>query len=220
MSLTIPTVLNGLTGNVNSLLNAFPNQFQFAGSSANFGTVSGVTGSFYSVVAATGVFITLQANAISLGTAATTLATNCFVGSLASTGPATALLYNPVVARGVITTASGAYVSAVTVPAGWWRGQYSVNLSSVPSNAAVKAQMMLAGGTALADSVAQCSNLPSTATSGLGAVTVTTPAQADNLSGLSHFVTTAGSTLVTVGLSTTAGVPIVSNGSLELFQLN
>ena len=214
MSIIIPPILQGLTNALTTQLSSYPNQFSFAGQSANFATVSANTGAYYSLTAATGSFVQVQAGTYynSTGTQLT-LESGVFCGSLASTGAGTALLYTPIVQRGIATaSSSGSYVSGLSVGPGWYRASYSVAVPSIPPAAKMTAQLTF-GGTALGDSISYASNYAPTV--GLGATAVV---QNTHLAGFSHF---APSATGTVGLSVvcSSGVCVLGGGALELYQM-
>ena len=190
---------------------------------ATFTSLYAATGGFSSLQAGTGTFSTLMGtttgvSSLYLVNALTTLTTNAYVATLASTGAANPLVYSTTVNRGVAATGPDSFISTLTLTPGWWRAAYSIDLASVPSNATVKAQL-LSNGVVLPDSVSMEANLAPTATSGLGAITVTQPAKPATLVGFSHFALASNATL-TASLSCTSGTALVQNGSFEAMLLN
>ena len=226
MSILSP-IVNGLPGSittaVNSQLSSLPQTFNFSGNSATFAVVSAATGCFTSLLASTGGFTSVQSGSYYNATGQSLVLTpGAFVGSLASTGASTALLYNPITYRGpIVPTASGSsgYISSLTLTSpAWTKAAYSVCLSSVPSGATVKAQCLL-NGTVLPDSVSMDSNLVQTGTAGLNTVALTAPPAATVLTGFSHFVSTAGSALTLSLACTPTGTCVAVGGALEVFQM-
>ena len=219
MSIVIPPVLNGLTTTLNTLLSSYNNQFSFVGSSANFASVVGITGAFSSLAAATGTFVNVQSTNVQASTyynstgTQLTLESGVFCGSLASTGAGTALLYTPIVQRGIATaSSSGSYVSGLSVGPGWYRASYSVAVASIPPAAKMTAQLTF-GGTALGDSICYSSNYPPTV--GLGATAVV---QNTHLVGFSHFAPSATGT-VALSVVCSTGTCVLGGGALELYQM-
>ena len=203
-----------ITPQMNALLSGLQNQFAYAGSTSSFGLVQGISGAFTSLSSATGMFGSVNAPSYYSSGQLLTSNPGVFVGSLASTGAGT-MLYNPIMSRGTGVTPSytGTLVNGLALSAGWNRAQYSIALS-VPSGATVRAQCVLAG-TTLADSQSQQSNIAPTSSIGV----VTAAVQSTTLSGSTHFVNASTGASFAVTLTSSAGVPVVSSGSLELFQL-
>ena len=209
---------SGVTTQINTLLASLPNQYQLAGSTSSFAVIQGITGSFTSLGAATGSF-TSVVGANYYNSASQLLTTNpaVYVGSCASTGAASQLLYTTIMTRGTITPSytgsSTTLVNGLALSPGWTRAQYSLALT-IPAGSTVKAQCSLAG-TVLSDSLAQQSNIAPTSSIGV----VTAAVQSGSLIGVTHFVNPTANASFTVSLTSTAGVPVVSSGSLEVFQL-
>ena len=83
-----------------------------------------------------------------------------FVGSIVSTGASTSMLLTPIVQRNIASaTTTGTYVSSLSLPAGWYRAQYSINVGTLPPSAKITSTL-LRNGTALSDATASDSNMP------------------------------------------------------------
>ena len=218
------SILPNLQNQLTTLLAGLLQQFAFAGSTAQFSTVQGISGAFTSLGAATGVFTSLSAASGSFTSCSSlnyyngaglqlTQTTAAFVGSLASTGAGT-LLYNPITYRNCTPSLTGtSLVNSISIAPGWTRASYSVNLT-IPPASTITAQCTFAG-TVLPDSTVMQSNIAPTPS--LGMTTAVT--QSVSLSGFTHFVASATGAF-TVQLSSSTGTSVLRNGSLELFQLS
>ena len=214
MSIIIPPILQGLTNALTTKLSAYPNQFSFAGQSANFSTISANTGAYWSLTAATGSFVQVQSSSYyNASGAQLTLESGVFCGSLASTGSGSAMLFTPIVQRGIQSaTTTGSYVSGLSVGPGWYRASYSVAIPTLPPAAKMTASVTL-GGTVLADSVSYVSNYAPTV--GLGATAVV---QQSHVAGFSHFSPSATGTVALSVLCST-GTCVLGGGTLEIYQM-
>ena len=210
----VPPLVNGLTGQVTTLLTSLPTQFSFAGNQATFTQVAALTGAFISVQAASGSFSTLQAGTyINASGTQLTQTSAAFVGSLVAGTGSGQQTFTPVTFRGVTPTFTGTNVTSVTLGPGWSKAAYSVCVT-VPPASTVTAQCLFAG-TVLADSVAAVSNIAPTVTLGM----VTAVPQTSTLSGFAHWsAATTGAFTVTITSSTGTGFS-TRNGSVEVMQL-
>ena len=216
MSSIIASTLNGVVQPItNALLtqvNALPQMYSYAGTSANFLSVSSLTGSFTSLLCATGTFGSVQSNGYYNSSGTQLSQTNSFyVGSVASTGASTTLLFNTVLNRNFTVGTTGAsYVSSITIPSGsWCRASYSLPISTMPPSSKLTANFVF-NGAALADSLSLESNLPQM--TGLGAINAV--ASTTTLSGACHFVASTTAPLQ-LSLANTTGTCVIGGGSIE-----